>query len=613
MGAHRTAGPEARLVSVVVVMLSATAGTDARALVPQGGTQPDDLTVPFLAPEVCAECHDYGEPQSPYRTWAGSMMANSARDPLMHAALAIAEQDVPEVGDMCLRCHAPVGWLGGRVTDGSPPPTHGESLTDDDLQGVTCHLCHRMTDGPNHRPYSENAQLFIADDDVRRGPWKYPFPGSTFTPPHDFAASTFHTSAAICGQCHDVSNPLVPLRDGRGRVVASTFPVERTYAEWKASAFAQAGGQTCQDCHMPSTPGPARACSWGSAPTHDLVPRHEFVGGNAWMPTVLDGENPDLERTANFAATRAAALDMLQHKSATVALSASSNPRAGGQAVVRVRVTNLTGHKLPTGYPEGRRVWIRLTVKAGDTTLLHSGAYDDGIGDLVPDASTKVYEARQGISGQGPSFHFVLNDTIFKDNRIPPRGFVSDLEIAPVGASFATLPGGILAHYDDTDYPFSIPAGTRGPLSVKAEVLYQTATRPYVEFLRDTEQTKGAGSHAYDLWQRYDRSPPVVMASAAMTITLTSGSGGYPSGYQGGYEGSGPSWPGARAFTPDEPERSEVVSNVSGDGTQEPRLIAGSRDANPTATPSFMASAAAIATAAALATGLVAAGRRTKR
>ena len=32
-----------------------------------------------------------------------------------------------------------------------------------------------------------------------------------------------------------------------------------------------------------------------------------------------------------------------------------------------VRITNLTGHKLPTGYPEGRRMWI--DIKAVDAAL----------------------------------------------------------------------------------------------------------------------------------------------------------------------------------------------------------------------------------------------------
>ena len=42
-----------------------------------------------------------------------------------------------------------------------------------------------------------------------------------------------------------------------------------------------------------------------------------------------------------------------------------------------VRVTNQTGHKLPTGYPEGRRIWIQIRAYGPEGELLYqSGAYD---------------------------------------------------------------------------------------------------------------------------------------------------------------------------------------------------------------------------------------------
>lgn len=52
-------------------------------------------------------------------------------------------------------------------------------------------------------------------------------------------------------------------------------------------------------------------------------------------------------------------------------------------------------------------------------------------GELTEDADLKRYEVKQGITpelatelGQTPgeSFHFVLNNSVVKDNRIPPRG-----------------------------------------------------------------------------------------------------------------------------------------------------------------------------------------------
>ena len=44
-------------------------------------------------------------------------------------------------------------------------------------------------------------------------------------------------------------------------------------------------------------------------------------------------------------------------------LDVISRTTPGGELVVRTKVTNLTGHKLPTGYPEGRRMWLQVQVQ----------------------------------------------------------------------------------------------------------------------------------------------------------------------------------------------------------------------------------------------------------
>src|SRR5262249_16743140 len=99
------------------------------------GTQPLSITDPISTPDKCAPCHgNHGSPAvEPLRNWQGSMMAQSGRDPLMWAALAVANQDAPHSGETCLRCHLPKGWLEGRST-----PEDGSAMTADDRQGVQC-------------------------------------------------------------------------------------------------------------------------------------------------------------------------------------------------------------------------------------------------------------------------------------------------------------------------------------------------------------------------------------------------------------------------------------------------------------------------------------------
>ena len=116
-------GPTIFVVWILALCASAGPFTDE-------GTQPLSLSHSLRSPGRCGRCHGDFEPSSnhePSPTWAGSMMANASRDPLFWAALDVANNDLPGVGDFCLRCHVPQGWLAGR----SEPPngsTDGCSL-----------------------------------------------------------------------------------------------------------------------------------------------------------------------------------------------------------------------------------------------------------------------------------------------------------------------------------------------------------------------------------------------------------------------------------------------------------------------------------------------------
>ena len=68
-------------------------------------------------------------------------MDQAQRDPLFLATVVLAEQDAPSVGDLCIRCHTPGGWLEGRSVD-----TSGGLITAKDRQGVQCDFCHRQVD-----------------------------------------------------------------------------------------------------------------------------------------------------------------------------------------------------------------------------------------------------------------------------------------------------------------------------------------------------------------------------------------------------------------------------------------------------------------------------------
>jgi hypothetical protein len=191
---------------------------------------------------------------------------------------------------------------------------------------------------------------------------------------------------------------------------------------------------------------------------------------------------------------------------------------------VTVRVVNQTAHKLPSGYPEGRRVWLHLEAfDAADELVFASGEYDSDTGVLTHDEQSVVYEIHGGLSPglaaalgmpAGPSFHFVLNDTVYHDNRIPPRGFTN--------AAFLAIQSPPVAHgYADGQYwddvAYELPNTAK---SVRVRLYYQSTSKEYVEFLRDENVTNTMGQQLYDAWVTHGRSTPVLMAEATADVNV---------------------------------------------------------------------------------------------
>jgi glucose/arabinose dehydrogenase len=471
------------------------------------GTQPRQLQVPFDTVANCSQCHAGYEAQvtaAPGDTWAGSMMANSARDPVFQAALAVANQTVRDGGSFCLRCHAPVGWLGGRSL-----PADGSGLFPEDRQGVSCAFCHRLDPGANRDPAGPligQGQFYLNDDQVYRGP------RGDAQARHATAQSAFFDDSALCGACHSVSSPTHELQGAPGQAM----PEQRTYEEWEASAFS-GEGTSCQDCHMPTVAG--RSAGDPVAPVRPDIARHDFVGGNAWGPLALDAAYPG-ERPAAYAHTRQRALEMLAGAAdvSFQGLPAAAPP--GSPLALTVRVANLTGHKLPTGYPDGRRMWLEVTASANGTPYFRSGAYDVAQARLVADPQLRQYRAVLGAGGS-QTFDFLANDTILEDTRIPPRGFAPDsAALLPVGRDYRAGAG--WRSWDDA--PYSIPAPPAGAanVTVTARLLYQPTTREFVEFLRDEDVTDAAGTRLFDLWQQTAQAAPVEMATATTTLPVQS-------------------------------------------------------------------------------------------
>jgi hypothetical protein len=451
---------------------------------------------------------------------------------------------------------------------------------------------------------------------------------------HQFGQSQFHRSVDFCGSCHDVSNSAVgDLAHNNGTqstadpVVASGVPgspvdgkaafnnppykygiVERTFSEYKSGLVSQTlvsdytslpadlqngsfraayesaltagtGGNyadgdpryfSCQTCHLRPVNGPG--CNKKGAPVRLDLPLHDMTGGNYWIANAIiyQDQQGTLRLGGGLTDVQIAAL-----ADGKVRAKKQLNQAASMEAIGNtLRIVNLTGHKLITGYPEGRRMWLNIKWYGdGGNLLREDGQYGSigitaqdkaGVAHTVMsllnpyDPNTKVYEAHYGMTQEWAAqlvalgyattmplsfnrytgevdftlgnlaaaspgtehetFHFVLNNAVTKDNRIPPYGMsyvVARVRNAlPVPADqYGGAPGGVYNYWDE--FALNPPA-----LAAYAtiDLLYQSTSWEYIQFLKLANTGQNAflgaeGQNMLDAWLKTGMSAPYTMVS----------------------------------------------------------------------------------------------------
>ncbi len=490
---------------------------------------------------LCIRCH------SP-RAWLEGRATALPEGP---AGALLDSFDINE-GVSCNICHRVVNPV---------YPRESYQPSDDELILAALHGAGLLPNQSAPHAAFGNANYVIDPIDVRRGPFDFPEPKDPDNPPPDYAPdpphlwdhSPLHRSSNMCGTCHDVSTPTLSRIGGTEPAPTDTyapnafgaahpshnkldqFPEQRTFSEWSMSQFAQGGVfvpdeanpainrfggnrllvSQCQDCHMPAVTG--YGC-WEAfePPLRDDLPYHGFVAANTFAIDLLlhlySATFDQYTRDA-LARARVETVDMLRK-----ATDAAPSQHAGE---LKVRITNQCGHKLLTGMPEGRRIWLNVRFFGPDRALVREhGAYDS-VEATLDTESTKVYEQVFGIdesvatlTGEpiGPSFHLMLVNEVLKDNRIPPRGFTNanfqSIQASPVAHSYADG-----QHWDDTR--FCIPAGA---ISAEVRLYYQVSSREYIEFLRDANTTDSRGQVLHDAWAAVGKSAPVAMDEVTINL-----------------------------------------------------------------------------------------------
>ncbi len=341
---------------------------------------------------------------------------------------------------------------------------------------------------------------------------------------------------------------------------------------------------TCQTCHMSASTGVG--CNKNNMPIRTDLPRHDQTGSGYWIPDAIQYQ--DLNGTLRFGTgltqKQHDALDAGQLRAQELIQSAASVEawQDSGSSALTVKVTNLTGHKFISGYPEGRRAWINIKwLDAGSEVIAENGAYGDigrtvndlvgtphNVKSLIDPSSTIVYEvlmamdqewanqlitlgydanlaltydrmtdsvaqtlgdlALEPVGTAYHTFHFVLNNTVEHDNRIPPYGFKYDEAMVrnclPVPADQFGSPGagGTYNHYDEVD--FEIPDGA---VAAQVRLYYQPTSWEYIQFLWKANDGASAflgqeGINMLDAWLNTGQAAPLQI-DLAVANNLVSG------------------------------------------------------------------------------------------
>lgn len=584
MMTSRHCNPEIWLPALAVATTLSVA-TPGRA----APTEPGGLTNPIAPSTDCRMCHTFDNAKihpdeplyAPFPTWQGGLMANAARDPIFWAGVAVADQDHPGETIDCVRCHAPRAFLDGRGT-----VTEISELLPDDFDGVACEVCHRMVDdSPEPRG---NARYRLDDTPVngvvpRRGPWDdYVDPD---TPPHAWIADPFTGSSELCGTCHDVSTAR-PRLDDDGRQIAPQFNEQRTYSEWANSSFAidGAGFASCQDCHMPPVDDMAACAAFINVTSHaEGGRRHDLVGANRFMLELLRqeyGDNGTRELFDFYFDLAIERTDALLATAATVEIAGpASVDLVEGLTDLTVTVTNNSGHKLPSGYSEGRVMWLEVQARYGEETIWSSGAFEPGVGP-TQDAQLRTYQGIAEELASGTSLHLLLNDHWVQDTRIPPLGLRADLQTDPVGDRYVVRGDGTWPNFDVAPYSFEgapdvVDAtpddASDDALTVHARLWYLINTPAYVQFLADENTTNEAGSDVAMLFDTAGGAPPMMLAEATLAIPIV-GFGAQPGSSSDttaasgpGLDSTGPEQTGSGRT--DSTEGADTTTSSSGTGT----------------------------------------------
>lgn len=507
----------------------------------------------FAASGECNQCHGFdtagiasvnlaGEDINVVDDWRASMMANSAKDPFWRAKVSHEVLLYPQhklvIETKCTSCHAPMGHFNA-IHNGADFYTI-DSLINDPiaLDGVSCLACHKQS--AENLGNLNSGNLIFDTAKVAYGPYISPLESPMIMETGYKPVYSEHTSdAGLCAGCHTL---ITETLDYDGNLTGDHFVEQATYHEWLNSEY-NTNNVTCQSCHMPAfSKGQVFIVAGFETEPRSPFYLHEFAGANVFMLNILKENGTQLGVAATpeqFDAAIAATNHLLLNQSINVSLDLVD--RTVDTAFFDLKISNIAGHKFPSGYPS-RRVFIEFLVEneAGDTLFI-SGKTDENFEVYGQNPDYEPHYNVINSAEQVQIYEMVMadvNDEVttvlkrakypLKDNRIPPKGFVTEhpaydtVQIVGLAAQDENFNKTSGVQGNGSDHVFyHIPLnGNIERLIATAKIYYQTAPPKWMMEMFD-ENTE-----AIDLFREMflaaDRSPVLLKTRSIEIDEITS-------------------------------------------------------------------------------------------
>ncbi len=537
--------------------------------------QPPPSEPVFKESIFCGVCHTNagrasamrdakGREIAPFDLWRSSAMANSARDPYWQAVVSVEVAATPAgkavIEETCTRCHAPMAAPAPESPDGQV--LHYLKQQDQraylGLDGVSCTVCHQITDEGLGTDASYTGHFKVNSKRIAFGPHGTPYATPMLGHAGYQATEGKHLlKSAMCATCHTL---ITETLNPDGTATGHALHEQSAYLEWRNSIFNDEGdrpakeARSCQACHVPTTDEDGQPIRTGIArhpgggdfsPVQPRSPfgRHTFVGGNTLLAQLLRENQNELGVFATkeaLNATIAATRSLLENETATVTIG--DVQLHDGSLRIPVHIENLTGHKLPTGFPS-RRVWVRLEVRdnrervqfvsgqfdqAGQITDADGRALESEVagGPVQPHytritqpVEVQIYESVMADKDGEVTFTLLRGARYFKDNRLLPQGWNAEHPDAA-----ATAPVGTEAdedfHGGQDAVLYEVPVDGQGPFTIRASLHYQSIGVRHVGevFTFDTPEVKSFKG----MYEAADRTPETLGMAVKVTDAASS-------------------------------------------------------------------------------------------